>query len=65
LSVFNGYGVDTNFHKLISFLDALVFVISLRTGVSFFAPDPTLEAQAFAAYLLALARSARARPRFA
>ena len=63
--VFNGYGVDTNFHKLISFLDALVFFISLRTGVSFFAPDPTPEAQAFAAYLLGLANSARARPRFA
>jgi hypothetical protein len=44
--IFGAYGVEANFQKLISFLDGLVFFISLGTsGISCLAPDDTAESQ--------------------
>lgn len=60
--LFLGYGAESNFHKLISFLDGLVFFISLRrTGISCFAPEDTTDSTALAAYFRALVAARQAR----
>jgi hypothetical protein len=61
--IFGAYGVETNFHKLISFLDGLLFFISLgKSGISCFAPDETDESRKLAAYLQELSRPRKFRP---
>lgn len=63
--VFGDYGVEANFQKLVSFLDVLLFFISLGTsGVSCLAPDETAESRKLALYLLELREARRLRPTF-
>jgi hypothetical protein len=60
--LFTDYGVDQNFHRLVSFLESLVFALSLRmSGVSCFAPPETTESQRLALYFHGLSAAARLR----
>lgn len=60
--IFLDYGKATNFLKLISFLDGLVFVISLRmSGVSCLAPDDTPSSRKLALYFVCLSSLRRLR----
>lgn len=62
--VFDGYGASSNFQKLISFLDGLVFFTGFRTpGVSCFAPDDTIESRQLAQYLSGLSACQPLRPK--
>lgn len=61
--VFGRYGTDGNFEKLVSFIDGLVFYLSLKTpGISCLAPDETTESRRMARYLRALRSIRRFRP---
>ena len=57
--VFGNYGVETNFQKLVSFLDGLVFSIAPSL-----APDETTESRRFATYLNELSGMRKLRPTF-
>jgi hypothetical protein len=62
--VFDDYDVESNFQKLVSFLDGLVFFVSLRrSGISCLAPGDTTESLRLASYLRDLSVARRARPK--
>jgi hypothetical protein len=62
--VFESYGAESNFQKLVSFLDGLTFFITLNTsGVSCFAPDYGPESRTLALYFRGLAGVSQLRPR--
>jgi hypothetical protein len=61
--IFDKYGEDINFFRIITILDLLCFSIGLiEGGVSMFAPSPTPESSKLAAYYTQLQESAASAP---
>jgi hypothetical protein len=60
--LFDDFGDEVNFYRLISILDLLCFAIKLKHGGSGFAPETTPESERLAAYYRTIQATALSRP---